>query len=114
MKNPFLAENKQEGKLSIKQALDLGLTPKYKLSMQFLNTLKLQYRDEIERGAQIVLKVTRAQLGDWYKRTEVISSAYCSIRALHKGEIDCFDDFKFDVIDKIIKTGEEIKLDLTK
>lgn len=114
MKNPFLAENKRECKLSIKQALDLGITPKYKLSLPFLNALKLQYREALENGVQIVLKVTREQLEVLHANTEVTSAEYCSIRALVKGEIDNFDDFKFEIIDKIVKTGEEIKLDLTK
>lgn len=105
MKNPFLANNKKGKRTD---------TPKYKLSMRFLDALKLQYRREIESGVQLVLKVTRAQLNDWRLRTEVSSSEYCLVYALAKGEEDYFMDIKFDVIDKIVKTGEEIKLDLTK
>ncbi len=88
--------------------------PKYKLSMAFLNALKLQYRREIENGTQIVLKVTRKQLCDWVGSTEVISADYNSIRALIEEKIEYLYDIKFEIIDKIVKTGEEIKIDLTK
>lgn len=107
--SPFSSYN-EKSKLSIRQALNLGLTPKYELSYEFLNKLKVQYRDEIERGVQIELTVTKKQLWDWAERIDIISADYNLIRALASGDMNVFQVFKF----KIIESDEIINIDLTK
>lgn len=110
MKNPFLYNERRDDKKSVEPGYKQINTPKYELSYEFLDKLKIQYRSEIERGTQIELTVTKIQLMDWAGRIEISSADYNLIRALASGDLDNFDIFKF----KIIETDEIIKLDLTK
>lgn len=79
-----------------------------KLSKQLLWDIRKEHKEKLNKGDQIVLKVTETQLWEWSESIMITSSEYVTILSLAKGDIDVAFGFKFEVI----KSDEIVEIDL--